>query len=175
MAHYRDKDKYYSAECVTEEHDIDLEGLRLSVNAKWEYTYRLHDESDPFDRDDVDAFSVTVADVRDRDDENGESLDLPDQVLECIADKLWTMYKHDYIFCELITDSLTRRAYNLQRRRLPFTLRPIDLLTRPLAEVYIAKPRNRREAMQDDPDWFMEEARDRKDEEAADRRKGVAA
>ena len=40
---------------------------------------------------------------------------------------------------------------------------PIDLLTRPLAEVYIAKPRNRREAMELDPDWFMEEARDRAD------------
>lgn len=172
MAHYRDKDKYYSAECVTEEHDIDLEGLRLSVNAKWEYTYRLSDESDPFDRDDVDAISVTVADVYDRD---GESLDLPDQVLECIADKLWAMYKHDYIFCELITGSLTRNAYKLEGLRLPFTLKPIDLLTRPLAEVYIAKPRNRREAMELDPDWFMEEARDRADEEAADRRKGVAA
>lgn len=172
MAHYRDKDKYYSAECVTEEHDIDLEGLRLSVNAKWEYTYRLNDESDPFDRDEIDAISVTVADVYDRD---GESLDLPDQVLECIADKLWTMYEKDYIFREMITRSLTRNAYKLQRRLLPFTLRPIDLLTRPLAEVYIAKPRNRREAMLDDPDWFMEEARDRADEEAADRRKGVAA
>lgn len=172
MAHYRDKDKYYSAECVTEEHDIDLEGLRLSVNAKWEYTYRLNDESDPFDRDDVDAISVTVADVYDRD---GESLDLPDQVLECIADKIWTMYQKDYIFREVITGILTRNAYKLQRRRLPFTLKPIDLLTRPLAEVYIAKPRNRREAMELDPDWFMEEARDRADEEAADRRKGVAA
>ena len=175
MAHYRDKDKYYSAECVTEEHDIDLEGLRLSVNAKWEYTYRLNDESDPFDRDDVDAISVTVADVYDRDDENGECLDLPDQVLECIADKLWTMYKHDYIFCERITGSLTRNAYRLQRRPIPSMLEHTAMLTRPLAEVYITKPRNRREAMLDDPDWFMEKARDRADEEAADRRKGVAA
>ena len=172
MAHYRDKDKYYPADCVTEEHDIDLEGLHLSVNAKWEYTYRLNDESDPFDSDDVNATSVTVADVYDRD---GESLDLPGQVLECIADKIWTMYQKDYIFREMITRSLTRNAYKLQRRRLPFTLKPIDLLTRPLAEVYIAKPRNRREAMELDPDWFMEEARDRADEEAADRRKGVAA
>ena len=172
MAHYRDKDKYYSAECVTEERDIDLEGLRLSVNAKWEYTYRLNDESDPFDRDDVDAISVTVADVCDRD---GESLDLPDQVLECIADKIWTMYENDCIFREMITGSLTRNAYKLQRGSIPFTLKPIDLLTRPLAEAYITKPRNRREAMELDPDYFMEEARDRADEEAADRRKGVAA
>ena len=172
MAHYRDKDKYYSAECVTEEHDIDIEGLRLSVNAKWEYTYRLNDESDPADRDDVDVISVTVADVYDRD---GESLDLPDQVLECIADKLWTMYKHDYIFCELINGSLTRRAYNLQRRPIPSMLTHTAMLTRPLAEVYIAKPRNRREAMELDPDYFMEQAREEADERAADRRKGVAA
>ena len=172
MAHYRDKDKYYSAECVTEEHDIDIEGLRLSVNAKWEYTYRLNDESDPADRDDVDVISVTVADVYDRD---GESLDLPDQVLECIADKLWTMYKHDYIFCELINGSLTRRAYKLQRRPIPSILTHTAMLTRPLAEVYIAKPRNRREAMEIDPDFFMEQAREEADERAADRRKGVAA
>ena len=175
MAHYRDKDKYYSAECVTQEHDIDIEGLRLSVNAKWEYTYRLNDESDPLDRDDVDVISVTVADVYDRDDESGEGPDLPDQVLECIADKIWTMYKRDYIFCELINGSLTRRAYKLQRRPIPSMLTHTAMLTRPLAEVYIAKPRNRREAMQDDPDYFMEQARDRKDEEAAEHRKGVAA
>ena len=36
-------------------------------------------------------------------------------------------------------------------------------------------PYGRKQAMEDDPDWSMEEARDRKDEEAADRRKGVAA
>lgn len=175
MAHYRDKDKHYSADCVTQEHDIDLKGLRLSVNARWEYTYRLNDESDPLDRDEVNAINVTVADVYDRDSDSDEGPGLPDQALECIADKLWTMYQKDYIFCELINSSLVRHAYKLRHRPIPFTLRPIDLMTRPLAEVYIAKPRNRREAMELDPDYFMEQARDRADDEAADRRKGVAA
>ena len=175
MTHYRDKDKYYSADCVTQEHDIDLDGLRLSVNARWEYTYRLNDESDPLDRDEVNAINVTVADVYDRDSDSDEGPDLPDQVLECIADKLWTMYQKDYIFCELINSSLVRHAYKLQRRSIPSMLKHTAMLTRPLAEVYIAKPRNRREAMEIDPDYFMEQAREEADERAADRRKGVAA
>ena len=36
-------------------------------------------------------------------------------------------------------------------------------------------PYGRKQAMLDDPDYFMEEARDRADEEADDRRERVAA
>jgi len=169
---YRDEYGYHYAECVTTEQEIDLEGLALSVNLKWEYTYHLEIEADPGDHCEVNPISVTVADVYSRD---GESLDLPDQVLECIADKIWTIYHKDFIFCELINNSLLRHGYRCQGRPIPCRLHPIEMILRPLSETYIPKPRNRREAMQDDPDWFMEEARDRKDEEAADRRKGVEA
>lgn len=172
---YRDEYGNHYAECVTTAQEIDLKGLALSVNLKWEYTYHLEIESDPGDHCEVNPISVTVADVYSRDDADEDVPELPAQVLECIADKFWTMYHKDFIFCELINNSLLRHGYKCQRRPIPSMLEHTAMLTRPLAEVYIAKPRNRREAMELDPDWFMEEARDRADEEAADRRKGVAA